>query len=324
MPHGRTRSSSNSRKQADSVEQALQALNELAADGDRARLNAAIAQALDHASFRIVARAASLAGDHGLEERVPDLLAAFARLLPDGAKQDPLCQAKAAITTALLRLDCQKVDFWLDGIRVVQQEPSWGRFVDTAVDVRCNSAMGLVKSGHRRATVELTALLTDKEPRVRAGAARAISCGDPAQAEPLLRLKIATGDAEAEVLGECFTALLAIAPDESMQLVGAQLSAADEAVRDYAALALGESRHPLALDELKAAWKRQPASSPLRGVLARAAALHRSEPAFDWLIGLIERGRPEDADLAEDALSVYERNGKLMQRVKAARAQRQD
>src|SRR5690606_20890687 len=145
-------------------------------------------------------------------------------------------------------------DFWLAGIRYVQAEPSWGRAVDTAVDVRCNCALGLVNSRYRRAIIELTTLLNDPERRVRAGAARAISCGDPHQAEPLLRFKVQIGDQDAEVLGECFTALLAIAPEESMALVGSHLSDADEAVRDYAALALGESRHPLALDALKAAW----------------------------------------------------------------------
>ncbi len=310
-------------KRIDPTEGALQALNVLPPDCDRSALNAAIAQGLAHPSFRVVAKAASLAGERGLHERVPDLLAAYPRFLQDGVKQDPLCQAKAAITAALLALEYQKVDFWLAGIHVVQLEPTWGKSIDTAVDVRCNSALGLVNSRHHRAMVELTKLLVDPEPRVRAGAARAISCGDPVQAEPLLRFKIAIGDINAEVLGECFTALLAMAPAESMQIVGSQLSAADEAVRDYAALALGESRHPLALDELKGAWKREPVSSALRGVLVRAAALHRSEAAFDWLVSLIETGRPQDAELAADALSVYQRNSALMQRVADAQAARQ-
>src|SRR5690606_28461308 len=171
---------------------------------------------------------------------------------------------------------------------------------------------------------ELTALLNDPEKRVRAGAARAISCGDPRQAEPLLRFKIEVGDTDPEVLAECFGALLSIAPEESMALVGARLSDKDEAVRDYAALALGESRHPLALDQLITAWKLPFASAGLRGVLARAAALHRSEAAFDWLVGVIGNGTAQDAELAADALSVYERNAPLMKRVADARAARED
>src|SRR5690606_13306848 len=98
---------------------------------------------------------------------------------------------------------------------------------------------------------------------------------------------------------------------------------ADEAVRDYAALALGESRHPLALDELKGAWDSRLIPSGLRSVLARAAALHRSEAAFDWLIGIIENGRADEAAIAADALSVYARNARLMERVKVAQAARE-
>lgn len=313
---------SRGRKQPDPAEETLQALNGLHPEVDRATQNAAITQALASTSFRVVAKAATLAGERALHERIPDLLAAWPRFLRNAVKQDPQCLAKGAITAALLALECDDVDFWLAGTRCVQSEPSWGRAVDTAVDVRCNCALGLVNSRHRRAVVELTTLLNDPEKRVRAGAARAISCGDPQQAEPLLRFKIEVGDADAEVLAECFSALLSIAPEESMALVGSRLSDRDEAVRDYAALALGESRHPFALDHLIAAWKQPFASAGLRGALARAAALHRSEAAFDWLIGVIENGTAKDAELAADALTVYGRNSGLMKRVADAQAAR--
>src|SRR5690606_29599724 len=140
------------------------------------------------------ARASALAGERALHERTPNLLTAWSRFLEDGVKQDPQCLAKSAITAALLALECNDVEFWLAGIRYVQLEPTWGRAVDTAVDVRCNCALGLVNSNYRRAIIELTVLLNDPERRARAGAARAISCGDPGQAEALLRFKILTGD----------------------------------------------------------------------------------------------------------------------------------
>lgn len=309
-------------KRPDPAEEALQALNALHPDADRAAQNEAVSQALSHPSFRVVAKAARLAGERALHERIPDLLAAYPRFVQDGAKQDPQCLAKAAITGALLALECDDVTFWLAGIRCVQPEPAWGRAVDTAVDVRCHCAMGLVNSGHRRAIVDLTALLNDPERRVRAGAAQAISCGEPSQAEPLLRFKIQVGDQDAEVLGECFTALLALAPEDSLPLIASRLQDRDEAVREYAALALGESRHPLALEHLQAAWNAPLVSPSLRTTLARAAALHRSEAAFDWLVGIIGKGREEDAAIAADALSVFERNATLLQRVKAAQAAR--
>lgn len=308
----------------DVTEKALRALNALAPDADRDTQRRVIAEALASPSFRVVARAAAMAGERRMDERIGDLLAAWPRFIEDGPKQDPQCVAKAAITAALLALEHDGVEFWLAGIRTVQLEPSWGEPVDTAIDVRCNCALGLVNTRYRRAIVELTALLNDSEMRVRAGTARALSCGDPDQAEPLLRFKIEVGDKDPEVLAECFSALLSIAPEESMAVVGARLSDDDEAVRDYAALALGESRHPLALDHLIAAWKQPFASADLRGVLARAAALHRSEAAFEWLIDLIRNGTMQDAALASDALSVYERNAVLMKRVADAQAARRE
>lgn len=310
------------RKRPDPAESALQALNDLQPDTDRATQNQALSAALANPSFRVVAKAANLAGERMLHERTSDLLAAWPRFLDDAAKRDPQCIAKAAICAALLALECDNTAFWLGGIRHVQLEPAWERPVDTAVDVRCTCAMGLVNSRYRRAIIELATLLNDPEHRVRAGAARAIACGDPQQAEPLLRFKIQVGDAEAEVLGECFTALLSVAPEDSMALVGSRLRHADEAVRDYAALALGESRHPLALDLLRAAWDDPQVSHGLRGVLARAAALHRSGPAFDWLLGIVEKGRNDEAAIAVDALCVYDRNSTLMQRLQAAQAAR--
>ncbi|MDQ2641385.1 MAG: hypothetical protein M3Y79_12515 [Pseudomonadota bacterium] len=310
------------RKRPDPAESALQALADLQPDTDRATQNQALSEALANASFRVVAKAATLAGERMLHERSSDLLAAWPHFLDDAAKRDPQCIAKSAICAALLALECDNTAFWLGGIRYVQLEPAWERPADTAADVRCICAMGLVNSRYRRAIIELVSLLNDPEYRVRSGAARAIACGDPQQAEPVLRLKIHIGDPEAEVLGECFTALLSVAPEDSMALVGSRLRDADEAVRDYAALALGESRHPLALDLLRTAWDDPLLSHDLRGVLVRAAALHRSEAAFDWLLGIVEKGRNAEAAFAVDALSVYDRNSKLMQRLETAQASR--
>lgn len=60
------------------------------------------------------------------------------------------------------------------------------------------------------------------------------------------------------------------------------------------------------------------------GHLIRAAALHRSEAAFDWLIHIIEQESRKHAGEAAEALAVYERNTKLTERVQAAIAGRRD
>ena len=272
----------------------------------------------------MVAKAAALAGERLLHERTNDLIAAYARFLQDPIKRDPNCLAKASIARALVQLDCQQITFFMEGIRYRQLEPVWGGTTDTAVDLRCSCATGLVATGYWRAIQELTALLNDTETPARSGAVRAISCGNPREAEVLLRFKVLSGDKEPEVIGECFTALLSIAADDCLDLVAQFLSGKDDALWDLAALALGESRHPDALRHLRAAWDEVYVPPAQRAVLLRAAALHRTEPAFDWLMEIIERGDRAHADIAVDALSVYERNTKLTERVQSALAKRGD
>jgi HEAT repeat protein len=308
----------------EAVEQSLDALNALQPTADRAVQNAVVQKHLEDRHYRVVARAASLAGERSLHERVPDLLQAYPRFTVDPVKRDPKCIAKQVIARALVTLDCQNHEFFLQGIRYRQLEPVWGGSADAAIDVRCSCAMGLVASGYPRAIQELTELLDDPEWRARAGAARAISCGHPGEAEALLRFKVRTGDPEPEVLGECFSGLLAIAAEECVPLVAGHMAGSNDGARDVAALALGESRHPRALDELRAAWESELLNSEFRSVLIRAAALHRSEAAFDWLIHIIEHGNRVHADVAAEALGVYERNARLLERVQAALAGRSD
>jgi hypothetical protein len=303
-------------------EQRLAALNALDPTADRGVQNALIARSLEDRGCRIVARAATLAGERSLHEQVPQLLRAYARFLKDPIKTDPHCTAKQAIARALVELGAPNVDFFLQGIRYRQLEPAWGAPVDTAIDVRCSCAMGLVATGYYRAIQELTALLADPEWRARAGAARAISCGRPSEAEAVLRLKVLFRDREPEVIGECFTGLLSVAADDCLAFVASYLAGEDESLRDFAALALGESRQPAALEQLRAAWDSADGEGGFRTVLIRAAALHRTEAAFDWLVSIIESGAEVHAGAAAEALSVYERNRKLGERVQAALAKR--
>src|SRR5262249_35118277 len=163
---------------------------------------------------------------------VPDLLAAYPQFLMDPVRRDPHCIAKGAIARALVELDCEDVDFFLEGIRYRQLEPGWGGANDSAIDVRCSCAMGLAASGYSRAVQELVALLNDSEWRARVGAARAISCGNPREAEAILRFKVLIGDTEPEVIGECFTGLLSITAAECLPFVAQYLSGAD-GVRDF-------------------------------------------------------------------------------------------
>lgn len=303
-----------------SIDEKLSALDALAAERDRSIHRVRIQDALGDRHYRVAAKAARLAADGLLYEVVPDLIAAYPRFLEPPAKRDANCLAKKAIARALVNLECDDAAFFLDGLCYRQHEPVWGGSIDTAVDVRCSCAMGLVATGYARALVELTALLHDPEAEARAGAARAIACGNPREAELLLRAKVLAGDADSRVIGECFTGLLGTQPDDSLAFVAGYLSDPDEVIRELAALALGESRLEGALDALKEAWNSVLLPRDFRRVLLRAAAMHRSEPAFDWLASLIEESGPRVmADIVE-TLAPYKSNRKLAARLREALA----
>ena len=252
------------------VDDELEQLDELA--GERAHIIATLKRALAANHCRIVAKSARLAEDGLLYDLVPALLEAYDGLLDKPLKRDPSSLAKKAIARALVALDCNDVEFFRRGLEYRQLEPVWGGTTDTAADVRASCAMGLVACGYSRALVELTALLNDSEAAARMGAVRAIACGNPREAELLLRSKALAGDAEPQVLGECFTALLSVEPEESIAFVAAYLAHSDDTVRELAALALGESGLDGALAPLKDAWSGVLLSDEFRRALLQAAA----------------------------------------------------
>jgi hypothetical protein len=305
-----------------SIEQKLAELDELPAQ--REARSQPLAAALAHKHYRVVAKASRLAADGLLYDLVPALRAAYPRFLDKPAKADPSCFAKKAIVRALVALDCDDAEFYLAGLRLRQMEPVWGGTADTAADVRASCAMGLVGTGQPRALVAIAALLYDPEPAARLGAVRAAACGNPREAELLLRSKVLAGDAEPAIVGECFSALLSVAPEESLPFVAPYLAHAEGALRELAALALGESRAPGALDLLKNAWNEVVVDDELRAALISAAAAHRSEPAFEWLLALAAEARVPVAERVVEALAPYKHNARLAQRLAAVLTQRGD
>jgi hypothetical protein len=305
-----------------SVDEELAALEALPAERD-AQV-AALRKALASKQHRVVAKAAAECADALHYDLVPALIAAYPRFLDKPVKLDPACYAKKAIVRALVALDCSDTEFFRRGLGYRQLEPVWGGTADTAVDVRASCAMGLVATGYSRALVELTALLNDGEAAARVGAVRAIACGNPREAELLLRAKTLAGDAEPEVLGECFTGLLGVEPEESLGFVAAYLAHDDATVRELAALELGESRQDGALGHLKEAWGGVLLSDEFRRALLRAAAAHRSEAAFDWLLEIVADARVAIAIEVLEALAVYRHNAKLKERLAAAVRERDD
>jgi hypothetical protein len=325
-----------------SVDDRLVELDEAAAQSEAAARAAGIAAALRDRHCRVVARAAKLAADALLYELVPGLIEAYARFLENPVKADPNCRAKKALIRALVALECDEPQIFLTALRYRQLEPVWGGSVDTAVDVRSSAAMGLVASAYPRALVKLAELLNDAEAEARIGAVRAIACGNPREAELLLRAKIFFGDSEPAVIGEAFAGLLAVEPEESLPLVARYLAGGhegagdevvgpsdidvraggDQALREWAALALGESRLEAAVPALRAAWNDVLVAPTLRRMLARAAALNRSRAADDWLLELVESADDAVIGVVVQEIAAYHRGGHLNERVQTALADR--
>jgi len=304
------------------IERQLAELDDLPAE--REARSKTLAEALEHGHYRVAAKAARLTGDALVYDLVPTLLAAYRRFLDKPTKSDPSCYAKKAIVRALVALDCEDVDFFLAGLRLEQREPVWGGTADTAADVRGTCAFGLVATGHSRALVAIAALLYDPEPDARVGAIRAAANGAPREAELLLRSKAIAGDAEPAIVGECLSALMSVEPEGSLAFVAQWLAKSDDALRELAALALGESRVPAALDVLKSAWEEPVVAEELRFTLIRAAAAHRSQPAFDWLLSIAADSRPAVAAKVIESLEPHKNNARLGERLRAVLAARGD
>jgi HEAT repeat protein len=308
---------SAAKKPRKTPEEKLAELDEALAE-DTAGRCARIGAALRDKHYRIVAKAARLSAEGLHYDLVPALIEAYRRFLDKPAKNDPTCFAKKALLRALVELDCDDVTFYGEALRYRQPEPVWGGSVDTAVEVRTSAAMGLVATGYARALVDVTTLLYDKEHDARAGAARAVACGNPREAELVLRGKILAGDEEPTVLGECFSGLLAVAPEESVDFVAAYLDDADEELREQAALALGASKLDAALERIVEAWNRPLPPRGLGRTLLQAAALNRSPRALEWLGGIVAHADLHTATDAVEVLAAYKFDAKLAAKVRAA------
>jgi HEAT repeat protein len=276
---------------------------------------------LRHKSNLVVAKAAKLAGAFELHELQPELVAAFERFMRDPAKTDRGCAAKTEIARALEALGATEAPVFLAGIHHVQMEGSFGPPIDTAAPLRAASAMGLVHMNHPDAVLEVVTLLMDREADARIGAVRALAYSGRPEAVALLRLKVLQPDPSVDVTGECFTALLALAPGTSVDFIAPYLDAPDAAIAEAAALALGESREDAAIEALKDRW-RPMTQEPLRHALLTGLVLARAESAFEFLYFLIETSGEQIAAEVISSLAVYRHDDRIRSRVAALVASR--
>ena len=287
----------------------------------------------------LVARAARFVAEHGLSELTGDLVSAFDRFLEHGSETDKSCVAKTAIVKALVDLEHPAVGLFRKGLGLVQMEGAFGGPVDTAIEVRANSALGLVNAGTPHAVQELVPLLVDPGLPARLAAAQAIAASGQVEAEAVLRLKVLAGDAESEVLAECLLGLLRLVPSRSLPFVRGFLekphggfptaprgaaedlrSAPQESVvRQAAILAFGESRLEAAVPVLTEHWERE-RDPEVRRTILLALVTSRHEAAFDFLLAQVAGGTPSDAGEAIRALAVLRHHDTLRERVEGALA----
>lgn len=269
-----------------------------------------------------IAPATKLIIKHSLVQLISNLVTAFEQMLENGAKTDPSCKVKWAIANTLYQLEKPNADLFLSGIRCVQEEPVWGKSIDTAAPLRSLCALGLVQANYVNVFSELADLLADLEYEARAGAARAIGYSQNPAGIPLLRLKVHLGDFEPVVLSECFIALLALSPKQAPLVINALKNSIEE-VQELAALALSEAKIPAAFTAIKQQWQRT-RSPELRQSFLLAIATLRTDEAIAFLIGLIERGSPPDAKDAAIALDIYRHTTEVWQRACKAAELRDD
>lgn len=277
--------------------------------------------ALAHRSGMIVAPAARAVVAHRLEGFEPQMLATLDRLYADPVEHDPQCRGKLALITALDELGCGETAPFLRAARHVQLEPVWGGTQDSAPPLRIRAAQALVRLGHHGVYRLLGDLLVDPVGEVRGAAAQMLGAVGGERAALLLRLRLAVGDKDVDVLADYAAGLLACEAAEGVPLVVTLLGHEDRAVVGGAALALGGSRLPEALDPLQAAL-RASSDRQLTRTLVDAIALQRSEASAEVLLGLVADGDREEAVAAAEGLRLYRDRPVIVERAKAALAVR--
>jgi HEAT repeat protein len=303
-------------KKSDPVEQALDRLAAFKNESGGLSVIAELKTFLKNRSNLVVARAAKTVGRLRATELAPELVAAFHRLMENPSKLDKGCAATTEIVTALYELDYVEPEVYLLGIHHVQMEGSFGPPVDAAAKLRGMSALGLARTHHPAALDEIVSLLVDEWPEARIGAIRALAVnGGPAGAL-LLKLKILTGEKDADVLVECLSGLLSAAPERSLPFVGSFIDSEDTDLAEAALLALGSSRLPGALNLLTSKWERA-AAGPVRKMVLMAIAMVRSDAAIEFLLEVLAESSSAIAKDVIAALALFRDNERVRGQVES-------
>ena len=307
----------------DPIERALDRLGQLRHAEPTEAVTEELRGLLRNRSNLVVAKAATIVRELRIIALMPEMVSAFNKFIADASRLDKRCAALTEITSALYELDYDEPEPYLDGIKHVQLEGSYGPPVDAGAKLRAVSAQGLLRTRHVDALSEVVQLLVDREPAPRIGAVRALAVNGGEAGVLLLRLKVLTGDTEPAVLAECFAGLLAASPEKSVAFVAKYIDASDESTAEAAMLALGESRLPAAYEVLREKWERT-VVMPEKKVLLVAMAASKLDEAIAFLVSLVELARLPIAAAAVKDLAIYRHNERVSKSVRAAVVTRQE
>jgi HEAT repeat protein len=280
-------------------------------------------QFLGDKSPHVVARAAKQIGDRGFSDLEPEIEANFDRFITDPTKTDKGCVAKTAIVKSLVELERGSAEIYLRGLHHVQMEPGFGGPVDTAVELRSYSAMGLATTNYTGKVLELVTALTDPESPVRRAAVQALGSVGGVEIEPVLRLKALQGDPEPQIVSEALEVLLVVAPGRSLPFVKGFLDSNEDELARAAALALGAARCEEGFDLLKARLDGFVGPELTRTLLLSISMLRREQP-MEFLLEQLEKASGWRAEGALHALAIHRHDESIQERVKTRLDARMD
>ena len=284
------------------LEKQIEGIEMLKSLGDTPEAEQGLRKALTERNNYAVSKAAAAVETLGLRQLIPELVAAYSRFFTE---DDPQCWAKNALSKALAELGYEDPDPYLRGLAHIQMEAVYGGRTDTAGILRGNCALALV--GCRSvSSIELLRILTpvllDPLKATRIEATRAIVRIGREEGALLLRLRALQGDADPEVIGMVFSAIIELERRDGVRFVAQFLKAGDQTAEE-AALSLGESRTSEALEVLKDHLDNV-RHSPIRRAVITAIALTRLTDGTDFLMQLIRR-EAVGSDEAKQALLDY-------------------
>ena len=317
----------------EAFERKLRAIRELR-DAEPATAEAGLRKALKDRSGYAVSKAAEIVGERKLAELVPDLVAAFERLLEaqEPVKTDPQCWGKAAIARALHELGYRDSKAYYRGLACRQPEPSFGGESDSAGDLRGVCALALVDSDAETAEllIRLSDALLDPVFSVAVNAAVALSrLGAPEAAAPLrMRARWPMRDPllrpdNAEVVGQCFFSLLEMDAFEAVPFVAGFAYGEDRDVQAEAVAALAGARQPEALERLERVWSGMLDPDVRRALLLGLAGSPLPKSA-EFLLEVIGREDSPLPEIALEALSTSRFRDKAEEGARAAVEKRAD